>query len=1579
MRRGGGANAAGVDGTAFPRDRVSIMYRSLLDAAILSSQMATTTTGGDGSSSRQKRTANQTGFIKKTCKFNADDVLLPYKVFLRIDSRGLEYLDGGYGALPSWENDWKTKPRYGFHLAASSSGGGTCYQNGTFSAMHYDPHTFTDDDRGTRLSSKEILACVNYIIACLNDDDCCDFAETELLQWMAHICSRPDYVACIPVQCEVSYILHEISTRLNCAFDESGGGEKKYETRCLLSPLSQGNGGSRRNKSPLKQESLVAAAKCLSALICNCTTRLGIGMHLYIRPVVEMVATWAESAWNLQSGGGTDYSATQSCKLGGDAPSNHRRKMRTEADIFSLLPYLYSSVTHLLAAHPEQSMAVLSSHGHSLLRLARRNYLKVTTNQQSRDALTEYFSAHLLVAETSGKLCGLPEGDLGPLVEEVDAKDDDDANGGKQRKKTGATLDGKWIGDLLEMVRNEKIWESLFSTASGHDGSKKKKTMGRKSLSGKSRGGGGVALSVDGGETWTPLNRRQRRHLELVSRLLRAAQRLHLADADENPLDSMADEAEKIMSRSGIEGREIDIEPDENYVSASIGEAEQEKTRQAEAMASSPWVRMVCQHLYQLNPKLAKTASTSKSSSFTQSTIGMTTTQGTSTQQLTQRQTDGVRRDGGGVDASLYEQTLLQTCPALQALLVPEEDIPEMTLLTHNSSNTLREKPKTDSVRPTITATLQLICSCAEAFPRGECWSSSNRRNWSAILDDTPYPGGTSARVRERNGSSPADAAAIVYLLGTTLESCGGSGGDDTVQLWTVMALLKMVESSAIICSREGVAGANFTSSELPALRVAWKYVWKVLFRYDLRYASYTSGAHGNNVGELVLQLLTQIIRYQCTDRKSMLLRGMQPSPFVHEEQTQIWKLPVFEDPSSILSAASFELITTVIQFTDISGSDGASLVIGDTFFKKDQRGLLLFCLKFVEVAMDGTPRSLVQRAFLPFVATCLSALISNGAITPSASTYEMDNLTRFGTTEDVEPIPICDPDSVDFDTQCQSRQIHHALWVKSIFPFVQVDEGLGRRVIQGRGALLNTFSDAEYERSRLTKHLSGCFSSNVDSNTYSQQQSLGDIALEKIKTVFDEMLFQLQYGGGSNGGDGNGEGSPENDEKTTVNLPQITCCLSLLLSVIVSKHSTSLDDAAGNIEIIASNTFTPIFDQLSLILSSLVLDPADVLAVMNHVDGMFRVFTFIASAGGGGSSIPELFGDHAKSMYSLCKKLLKEYRRASYTSTSLNATEASISEQRRRADYDSDDDGFAPDNQRQTQQTTQKSRFSDDSDGFMDDDDDDDGDFGTQGTRRPRKPAAPPPPKRRRIGHHATKTTGKASQMKKDETKSVDCPGALACASLMTLLNPSVESLETITDHLVWPEDLNNENGHDPVSKTLDPYDALACATMFCRKSVILRRDRLSPLVGTREDDYDDQQSAIILCIDMILQARRHSPPASKHFMCGLWQLSMLVKIGDYSDSRHPISVEESKMIVDALYPEGAGQGNDDYRMLRQWKKALKYRCVYRSEQLSASILTFLFAQKNLHEAFDNTFADYFVKVSKLLAALVALHQQCD
>lgn len=116
------------------------------------------------------------------------------------------------------------------------------------------------------------------------------------------------------------------------------------------------------------------------------------------------------------------------------------------------------------------------------------------------------------------------------------------------------------------------------------------------------------------------------------------------------------------------------------------------------------------------------------------------------------------------------------------------------------------------------------------------------------------------------------------------------------------------------------------------------------------------------------------------------------------------------------------------------------------------------------------------------------------------------------------------------------------------------------------------------------------------------------------------------------------------------------------------------------------------------------------------------------------------------------------------------------------------------------------------------------------------------------------------------DISKAIDQQGVWAPSSLMIVLKPSIKRLmELISGHLVWPEDHDSENGYSPVSKSIDPSGALVCASLFCQKSVIQRQHFLSLQQSNSLTDEDDQQSAIVLCVEVILQARHHATPASK------------------------------------------------------------------------------------------------------------------
>lgn len=86
--------------------------------------------------------------------------------------------------------------------------------------------------------------------------------------------------------------------------------------------------------------------------------------------------------------------------------------------------------------------------------------------------------------------------------------------------------------------------------------------------------------------------------------------------------------------------------------------------------------------------------------------------------------------------------------------------------------------------------------------------------------------------------STPTRMMAALPGATTALESCDGSGGDEDLQLWTLVNLSKMTESSSMICSREGLDDAEDAASfgsQMRALRAAWRYVWNALRELQAR------------------------------------------------------------------------------------------------------------------------------------------------------------------------------------------------------------------------------------------------------------------------------------------------------------------------------------------------------------------------------------------------------------------------------------------------------------------------------------------------------------------------------------------------------------------------------------------------------------------------------------------------------------------------------------------------------------------------------------------------------------------------
>ena len=147
---------------------------------------------------------------------------------------------------------------------------------------------------------------------------------------------------------------------------------------------------------------------------------------------------------------------------------------------------------------------------------------------------------------------------------------------------------------------------------------------------------------------------------------------------------------------------------------------------------------------------------------------------------------------------------------------------------------------------------LQLVCACAEIYPLGECWTSKAQHYWHKYTPRDQFMEDSTCC----NGCTPNDMALVVFLVMKILEASGGPNGDQQTQAWALTCLIRLTESSALV---------KFASERkeelLTILSIVWQRVWHTVFNSDLRYRSYTRCAQSDSIGELVLVLLSEMVR----------------------------------------------------------------------------------------------------------------------------------------------------------------------------------------------------------------------------------------------------------------------------------------------------------------------------------------------------------------------------------------------------------------------------------------------------------------------------------------------------------------------------------------------------------------------------------------------------------------------------------------------------------------------------------------------------------------------------------------------
>jgi len=301
---------------------------------------------------------------------------------------------------------------------------------------------------------------------------------------------------------------------------------------------------------------------------------------------------------------------------------------------------------------------------------------------------------------------------------------------------------------------------------------------------------------------------------------------------------------------------------------------------------------------------------------------------------------------------------IISTSPFYSRVLRPMLAASDVTVgeVPERISNIISTVPYDESVSPKdIKRAVVSTFACARHFPAGSCWSTSR--------SDAYWRSGTNDELTLHG--SPFDNSCVVYGLFKVVERCGSSAQDTGLQRWVLSSLIAMAGTYP--------STASFDNS---CLSHAWRRIWRLFFRNDLRFRGLTRNIVAGTLGELMCRLLTEIISKQCTEI-SVEGKGNQAG-FVLSNQEFIWKLPPFS-ASYASVVAPYVLVYTILSKCGLSESSsdtiGGSAVheVLESFGLPNSRRtrLLVFCASGIRLlkACDRAAPS-----------TCVASLIQGRA-----------------------------------------------------------------------------------------------------------------------------------------------------------------------------------------------------------------------------------------------------------------------------------------------------------------------------------------------------------------------------------------------------------------------------------------------------------------------------------------------------------------------------------------------------------------------------------------------------------------------
>lgn len=297
---------------------------------------------------------------------------------------------------------------------------------------------------------------------------------------------------------------------------------------------------------------------------------------------------------------------------------------------------------------------------------------------------------------------------------------------------------------------------------------------------------------------------------------------------------------------------------------------------------------------------------------------------------------EAIQHNGVSEDLPIVAPEIILQSPFWKFVLLPLLRSASRSSITLLQSSThcrnllaALEKACNEERAPPSTLTrhlLQIVSICASMYPAGACWMTNSHSSWYELPlnHEEEKSLDTQAIIPPRciQGSSVEDFTIIINVICGILALNGEMNGDTNLQIWAIRTLDYLALSTSFISVLCG-------KTPMYEVQAAWRTVWSIIFRRDLRYYSSTNDCTSQSHGEAVASLVVSIAQNLCVDVGVLWSNDLQArhTSFLAKNQSDVWGLPLFTHSSDCNLGIASQVMLAVVKAVGLTeGEDSIDL-----------------------------------------------------------------------------------------------------------------------------------------------------------------------------------------------------------------------------------------------------------------------------------------------------------------------------------------------------------------------------------------------------------------------------------------------------------------------------------------------------------------------------------------------------------------------------------------------------------------------------------------------------------------------------